>query len=175
MSNTANFDAGLTTILGIDPGYDRLGWAVAAHDQAQWQNINLGCITTDRSKSMTERYQQLESGLQKIIDQYQPTQAAVETLFFANNTTTALKVAEARGIILAVLMRNKITISQYNPMHIKETVTGNGRADKKAMKKMINLEFDLPPSEKKVLDDAIDALGAVLTHFILSKNKKFYA
>jgi crossover junction endodeoxyribonuclease RuvC len=84
-----------------------------------------------------------------------------------------MQVAESRGIILAALIRNKLPITQYNPMEIKETVTGNGRADKKAVEKMIRMEFKL--RDKKVLDDAIDALAVVLTHSIRSCNHKYYA
>ena len=168
-----SFNAVNCTILGIDPGYDRLGWAVASRNQDKWEKVELGCIITDRSKKMVERYQQIESELQKLIDQFKPTQTAIETLFFANNITTAMKVAEVRGIIIASLLRNNLPVNQYNPMKIKETVTGNGRADKKAIKKMVQLEFKL--QDTTVLDDALDALGIVLTHFILSKNARFYA
>jgi len=161
------------TILGIDPGFDRLGWAVAKRQGEQWSAVELGCIETNRQQSTTQRYQQLETDLQAVINKYQPTQTAVETLFFANNVTTAMRVSETRGIIIALLMRNQLLISQYNPMKIKEAVTGDGKADKKAVEKMVRIEFGL--TDKKVLDDAIDALAVVLTHQILSKNLKYYA
>jgi len=160
-------------ILGIDPGYDRLGWAVGQKTDAGWKNIQLGCIQTDRKLEIIERYQILESELQIIINQHKPSQAAIETVFFANNTTTALKIAEVRGLIIACLLRNEIAISQYNPVKIKEAVTGNGKADKKAVAKMIEMEFKL--SQHHQLDDAIDALAVLFTHQLYQRNRKFLA
>ncbi len=163
----------MTTILGIDPGYGRLGWAIGKKSGAGWDKLELGCIETSSNLDIYERYQQLEDKLQKVIDKYQPDEAAIETLFFSNNQKTAMQVAESRGIVIAALIRNKLAVTQYNPMEIKETVTGNGRADKKAVEKMIRMEFKL--RDKKVLDDAIDALAVVLTHSIRSRNNKYYA
>lgn len=163
----------MTTILGIDPGYGRLGWAVAHHNGTNWEQLTLGCIETSAQAQPLERYRQLEDELQAVIDEHKPKEAAVETLFFANNRKTAMKVAESRGIILATLIRNQLPVEQYNPMEIKETVTGYGNADKKAVEKMIRMEFNL--KKEKILDDALDALAVVLTHQIRSRNMKYYA
>lgn len=174
MKNLMNNSAYLEPLLlGIDPGYDRLGWAVAKKTDSGWENVHLGCIQTDRKLELIQRYQILEKELQKIIDRFKPTEAAIETLFFAKNTTTALKVAEVRGLIIACLLRNDIKIEQYNPVTIKEAVTGNGKADKKAIEKMINLEFKL--QKNKILDDAIDALAVLFTHQLYKRNAKFIA
>jgi len=160
-------------LLGIDPGYDRLGWAVAKRTNLGWKNVHLGCIQTDKRLNIIQRYQILEKELQKIINKYQPVEAGVETLFFAKNTTSALKVAEVRGLIIACLLRNNIKIEQYNPVKIKEAVTGSGKADKKAIAKMIHLEFKLDTGE--ILDDAIDALAVLFTHQLYNRNLKFIA
>ncbi len=163
----------MQTFLGIDPGYGRLGWAVGRYDGSSWQEIELDCIQTPKSADLFSRYQQLEEELQAVIDRYQPTQAAVETLFFSKNTKTAMQVSETRGIILACLIRNQLPVNQYNPNTIKQTVTGNGHADKKAVEKMIRMEFKL--RNEKIVDDAIDALAVVLTDSIQSRTRKFYA
>lgn len=160
-------------ILGIDPGYDRLGWAVAASTTAGWENIQLGCIQTNRQDKLIDRYKQLEKELQAIIDQYKPTQAGIETVYFANNTTTAMKIAEVRGIIIACLLRNNIQLEQYNPVKIKQAMTGNGKADKKAIEKMVKMEFKL--DDQPYLDDALDALAVLFTHHLYQRNKKFLA
>lgn len=160
-------------LLGIDPGYDRLGWAIAKKTQIGWENVHLGCIQTDRHLNIIQRYQVLEKELQKIIDKHRPVEAGIETLFFAKNTTSALKVAEVRGLIIACLLRNNIKIEQYNPVKIKEAVTGNGKADKKSVAKMINLEFKLDTNN--ILDDAIDALAVLFTHQLYNRNLKFIA
>lgn len=173
--NNKNYDQKSEIILGIDPGYDRLGWAIAIYSNNKYSQVKFGCIQTNRHQDIIQRYQQIEDDLQQLIDLHQPTQAAVETLFFANNVTTAMKVAETRGIILALLMRNKLDISQYNPMQIKEAVTGNGQADKKAVEKMVKMEFKFNDKKEKVIDDAIDALAVIFTHCLLKKNMKYYA
>ena len=168
-------NSGLTSpvILGIDPGYDRLGWAIAQKTEAGWEKVQLGCIQTERNLEIIDRYHVIEKELQKIIDQFKPSQAAIETIYFANNTTTALKIAEVRGLLIACLLRNQIEVFQYNPVKIKEAVTGNGKADKRAVAKMINLEFKL--KDKKVIDDTIDALAVLFTHQLYQRNMRFLA
>ncbi len=149
-------------ILGLDPGYDRLGWGMAQQINSSWQKVVYGCIETDRHQSLLARYQQLETDLSDLIIQYHPEEAALETLFFNHNQTTAMAVSEARGIILATLLHHHLPIAQYSPSQIKLTTTGYGRADKLAMEKMVRLEFKLPTD--KIRDDALDALAVVLTH-----------
>lgn len=156
-------------ILGIDPGYDRLGWAVgqiSKKGRGEPDIKDLGCIITSRKNTITQRYLTLDSELQKIIDEYRPQQLAIEGLFFSKNKTTALKVAEARGVILSCAARNKLEIFEYFPNQIKLAVTGNGRANKVAMEKMLRLQLILPikKKDKKIIDDAMDAVGVVLTH-----------
>jgi crossover junction endodeoxyribonuclease RuvC len=160
-------------IIGIDPGYDRMGWAVASPSETGWSRVKLGCIKTNPQESILKRYQQLDQELELIIRENQPTEAAVETIFFSKNTKTAIKVAEARGVILATLIRHHIKVFEYNPMSIKETVTGNGQADKLAVEKMIRLEFKI--SNQPYLDDALDALAAVLTHKVYQQNGRMLA
>lgn len=162
-----------TTILGIDPGYDRLGWAVATRYNDSWEQVNLGCIQTDRQQDVLLRYQDLTQQLTTLIDEFLPSQVAIETLFFANNTTTALKIAEVRGIVITLCLQRQIQISQYNPMTVKQAVTGNGKADKKAIAKIIELEFKL--TNQPQLDDASDALALVLTHYLYGRYQRVLA
>ncbi len=162
-----------STILGLDPGYGRLGWAVAKLNGSQLEPVDLGCIETSKDQELFDRYMLMEKKLQQVIEQHQPDQAAIENLYFFSNQKTAMKVSESRGIVIACLMKNRLKISQYTPLEIKETVTGYGRADKKAVEKMVRMEFSL--RNKKIIDDAIDALAVILTHKIRGKNLKYYA
>ena len=155
------------TILGIDPGYDRIGWAINKGLGSKPEGINFGCIQTNKEDSIFDRYQDIELQLQKIISQYKPDVLAIETLFFSKNKTTALKVSEARGVILSCCTRNKLNIYEYHPNQIKLTVTGNGQANKAAVEKMIRLQLDIP--SVKIIDDAIDAIGIAMTHAILKR------
>ena len=153
--------------LGIDPGYDRIGWAIGRGLGSKPAIIDFGCIQTDKKDHLFDRYQAIENQLQKIIKQYQPHDLAIETLFFSKNKKTALQVSEARGVILSCCTRNNLSISEYYPNQIKLTVTGNGQANKVAVEKMIRLQLDIP--NQKIIDDAIDAIGIVLTHAILKR------
>jgi len=153
--------------LGIDPGYDRIGWAIGEGFGSKPRIINFGCIQTNKKDTLFKRYQAIENELQEIIEKYQPHELAIETLFFSRNKTTALQVSEARGVILSCATRNSLNIFEYYPNQIKLTVTGNGQANKAAVEKMIRLQLDIPPV--KIIDDAIDAIGIVLTHAILKR------
>lgn len=120
-------------LIGIDPGYDRIGWGVGKLERGQLQILEFGCIETSKKASRLARYQQLDTALATVLEKYQPSEAGVETLFFSKNQTTAIQVAEARGVILSCLFRHQVEVAEYNPMSIKQTVTGSGRADKIAV------------------------------------------
>ncbi len=161
-----------TVVIGLDPGYDRLGWAVA-YWQQRLRVIDHGCITTNKKQSLAERYLDMLQQLESVLTTHKPQVAVIEALFFSKNQTTALKVAEARGVVLAALARNKLKIVEYSPNQVKLAVTGYGNADKVAMQKMIQLQVVLPdgPSalikkgeSKKILDDTFDAMGLALTY-----------
>jgi crossover junction endodeoxyribonuclease RuvC len=159
-------------IIGIDPGYDRLGWAVAQQLKSGWQIFGHGCITTDRQGEIEDRYQQILSELKDIVDQLQPQEAAIETLFWFKNQSTAMKVSEARGLIMATLLSAGLKISQYTPLQIKQAVTGYGRADKKAVEKMVRMELAIDQKgTEEILDDTFDALALLICHQAARKLK----
>lgn len=152
------------TILGIDPGFDRVGWAITRQNESTTTLIDCGCIVTDRKRTRFERYLQIEEQLTQIIEAFRPRAAGIEQLYAARNTTTVIPVAEARGIIIGCLLRADIQIHELNPSTIKFAVAGHGRADKAAMKKMVLLQLgSIAPSLRtkveKTLDDTIDAIG----------------
>jgi crossover junction endodeoxyribonuclease RuvC len=148
-------------IIAIDPGYDRLGWAVGRKIANQWQDLRFGCVQTDKSASLMQRYSQIIRELEEVMDAEQPTQAALESLFWFKNKTTALHVSEARGVALGVFLRHGLHIAEYTPLQIKQSLTGYGRADKKAVEKMVRSELLLPG---KIIDDTIDALAIMICH-----------
>lgn len=156
-------------VIGIDPGYDRLGWAIVKSTSgAQWTLIDCGCIQTSKTMSRFDRYKQLENHLSQVLAHFKPSKAGIEQLFSARNTTTVIPVAEARGIILSCLFRQNVEIVELNPGTIKSAVTGNGRADKVAMRKMIMMQLTniSPELRQKVdhsIDDTVDAIGAAVT------------
>lgn len=149
-------------ILGIDPGYDRLGWAVGATNGQHWTQLHYGCIETPKQTALFDRYKLLQEELSQIISQYQPEVAVIESLFFFKNQKTALKVSEARGVILSTCFTAGLQLHEFTPLQIKQAVTGYGRADKKSLEKMVRLQLNLP--KEKIIDDAIDALAVMMTY-----------
>ena len=151
-------------VLGIDPGFDRIGWAIGSGKTGQIILTTCDCIITQRSESLPQRYQYLSEELDKIIDQYQPTHLAIEQLYFARNTTTALQVSEARGVILSSAIRHQLSIAEYHPNTIKLAVTGVGNATKAQVEKMVRLQVKLP--QVKLIDDTIDAIAILMTDLL---------
>ncbi len=149
-------------ILGIDPGYDRLGWSVGFNNTNKLELINLGCIQTNKKDNIFSRYQQIQRELQAIITKYQPQELAIETLFFSSNKKTALRVSESRGVVIAVCLDHGLIVHEYSPNEIKLTVTGYGSANKQAVEKMVKMQ--ITTKFNKQLDDAIDAVAVAMTH-----------
>jgi crossover junction endodeoxyribonuclease RuvC len=166
-------DSKAITILGIDPGYDRLGWAILTSKGSKQTVLSYNCIQTDKKASIFSRYQQITSELTTVLETYQPQELAIENLYFSKNTTTALRVSEARGVIIGLCIKNNLTVFEYNPVTIKQTVTGHGQADKKAVEKMTLLQLGIK-NDQKVVDDAIDALAIALTHSVSRKTKNLF-
>lgn len=153
-------------ILGIDPGYDRLGWAVGELDGRKIKILSYGCITTDKKLSLFDRYKQIIDDLDQLTQKYSIDQLAIEQLYFSNNTSTAMDVSETRGVIIGHLLKSKAQVFEYHPNTIKLAVTGNGHADKKAVEKMVRLQLSI--GDEKIIDDTIDALAVLLTHVVSS-------
>lgn len=163
-------------IITIDPGYDRVGWAVGEVVGTKVKPLDFGCIETTRSLSLFKRYQEIIGALTELLDRYQPTEAAIETLFFSKNKSTAMDVSEARGIILGCFLQRGMKCYEYSPVSIKLAVTGHGQADKRAVEKMVQLQLPVQAmmSQKgKVLDDTMDALALLITHSVSRASYSF--
>lgn len=152
-------------ILGIDPGYERLGIAVLENQGLGVRNqkkIKLFFSETFRTSikdSHPQRLFQIQKEIERVIKKYKPDRLGIETLFFNKNVKTAIKVAEARGIILALAEKNKLKIFELSPQQIKIAVTGYGGADKTSMIKMIPLLVEIKKNTIE-FDDEFDAIGA---------------
>ena len=151
-------------ILGIDPGYGKLGWSVIEKNQ---QLVDFGVIETDSDLTISERLYIIHTKLIDIIRLHQPDCAAIEKLFFVNNITTGIDVAKTIGAVILTLRLHNISYSEYAPSQIKQAITGYGRADKEQMKFMIKSIFKL--KELPSPDDAADALAIAFCHSLKSK------
>ena len=151
-------------VLAIDPGYERLGIAVLEKIKRGKETlIHSECFTTKRAEPDTERLRQIGEKIRETIKKWKPEALAIETLFLHSNQKTAMRVAEARGIILYEAVRAGLTIAEYSPLQIKMAVTGYGRADKQQVSEMIPRLISLP---KKIrIDDELDAIAVGLTFF----------
>jgi crossover junction endodeoxyribonuclease RuvC len=148
-------------ILGIDPGYGRMGWGVIEGDKNGWKLVASGCLETKASTPFLKRLQELRNCLQHVIQTYKPDKAGVEQLFFAKNAKTAMDVGQARGVILVTLFDAGLPITEATPMQVKQSVVGYGKADKLQIQHMVALQLGL--KNKKMQDDMADALAIALT------------
>lgn len=155
-------------ILGIDPGYARVGWAVLTIHNSQLTINNCGCIETSKNTDSQERLVDVYRQICALIKKYKPDALAIEELFFTNNAKTAFKVGEARGVIVLAGAMQKIPVFSYMPLQIKIAVTGYGKADKSQVGKMIKAILKLKEMPK--LDDTVDAIAVALTHAFTNKN-----
>jgi crossover junction endodeoxyribonuclease RuvC len=149
-------------ILGIDPGTGILGFGVIDVDGRTVQMVDAGVIRTPVKEDDAVRLLTIYEELTDIIAANNPTIISVEKLFFARNVTTAMTVAQARGVVLLCAKQADMTIFEYTPMQIKQAVTGYGKADKKQMQEMVRVLLKLKEVPRP--DDCADALAAALTH-----------
>lgn len=144
-------------ILGLDPGYARLGYGIIKNEGPEWRAIAFGCLETQKDTAPEKRLLFLNQELKKIIKKYQPAKIAVEKLFFLKNSKTALGVGEARGIILLAAAEAKTPVLEVTPLQVKNSLTGYGLADKKQVQTMVKNIFKLKQIPQP--DDAADALA----------------
>lgn len=159
--------------LGIDPGTAIVGYGLVRELQdGAYQAVAYGVIRTPAHTPMPERLELIHAELSRLIQQYQPERAAVEEMFFARNVTTALTVAQGRGVILLSLQQAHLPIFEYKPNTVKQTITGYGGADKHQMQEMVRLLLNLESIPKP--DDAADALAIALTDLQFSRYSSGY-
>jgi crossover junction endodeoxyribonuclease RuvC len=149
-------------ILGIDPGTGILGFGVIEVQGRTPLLVDAGVIRTPVKEDDAVRLQTIYEELTDIITNSRPTIMSVEKLFFARNVTTAMTVAQARGVVLLCGKQAGMDIFEYTPMQIKQSITGYGKADKKQMQEMVRVLLKMQEVPKP--DDCADALAAALTH-----------
>ncbi len=149
-------------ILGIDPGTGILGFGVIEVQKGQSKLVDGGVIRTPVKEDDAIRLQTIFDEISDIIASTRPQEMAVEKLYFAQNVTTAMTVAQARGVVLLAGQQAGLKIFEYTPLQIKQALTGYGRADKKQIQEMVRVILKLDEVPKP--DDCADALACALTH-----------
>lgn len=147
-------------ILGIDPGIRRCGWGAISYRNRKPTVISFGFVETLKSRSRAECLRDIYENLSKIFAHIKPDLVAVEELFFAKNQTTAMSVAEARGVVLLLAAQHRIPVEAISPGTVKMAVSGYGRAGKVQVTKMVRLLLGI--KEKFKFDDVADALAVAI-------------
>lgn len=151
--------------VGIDVGTAITGWSVIEKNPKQPSKMRIngyGAIKTKANQPMPLRLQIIYEELQKIIDEYKPTQMAVEDLFFFKNQKTVIKVGQARGVIIVAGVNAGLEVFDYTPLQVKQAVTGYGRATKKQIQQMVKAILNLKEIPKP--DDVADAIAVAICH-----------
>jgi crossover junction endodeoxyribonuclease RuvC len=154
-------------ILGIDPGTGILGFGVIESSSNKAQLVDAGVIRTLAKEDDATRLHTIYEELMDIITESKPQVMSVEKLFFAKNVTTAMTVAQARGVVLLCGQMAGMTIFEYTPLQIKQALTGYGRADKKQMQEMVRVILNMKEVPKP--DDCADALAAAICHAMTTR------
>lgn len=146
-------------ILGLDPGLARTGFGAIDTERSN-PYLRCGCLTTPSDQGSAERLQSIGQDLTTLIAEIKPHLAVVETVFFGNNSKTAMLTAETRGVLLYVLRENKVPVHSLTPLQIKSRLTGYGQADKHQVQHLVTRRLNLTTTPQP--DDAADALAAAL-------------
>ncbi len=149
-------------IMGVDPGFARVGWAIIEHKASRIMPKAYGCIETEKTETLQNRLMIMHSAIQTLIKRFSPDCMSVEELYFATNAKTAINVGQARGVILLAAAQRNVPVVSYSPLTVKRTICGDGKADKSQIGRMVTKILKLKEIPKP--DDTADALAIALTH-----------
>ncbi len=149
-------------ILGIDPGYAIVGFGIVSSEKGRQTAIQCGAINTPAGIPLPKRLLQIGDDLELLLHRFHPDAVAIEKLYFGNNVTTGIGVAQARGVILMTVERAGIPIFEYDPSQVKQAVVGYGKAEKRQVMDMTRRILHLKALPRP--DDAADALAIALCH-----------
>ncbi len=149
-------------ILGIDPGYGITGFGLVEADRSRFSLLRCGAITTPAGMDFPARLEIIYQDMVQLLEATKPDAAAIEELFFGQNVTTGIGVAQSRGVILLALRQAGLPIFSYKPMQVKQAVVGYGNATKHQVQDMTKRLLRLQALPKP--DDAADAIAIALCH-----------
>ncbi len=149
-------------ILGIDPGYGLIGYGVIEKLPTGLRVLDYGAISTPKDKTLNERLEIIYDSIKLLIDKFKPDDLAIEKLYWGRNITTAIPVAEARGVILLAAQQSKVAIYEYTPLQVKSALVGTAKADKHQVQFMVKTILKLQKIPRP--DDAADAIAMAMCH-----------
>lgn len=157
----------MTIVLGVDPGLAATGYGVIQGEGPRIRHVTHGTIRTSAGDAMGQRLLRLHDELAQVIDRYRPEGAGIETVYFSKNSSSAIPVAQARGVILYTLAERGVPFAEYTPSELKLAIVGRGKAEKIQIQQSLRMLFNLP--ELPAPDHAADALAAALCHLNTSR------
>ena len=149
-------------ILGIDPGYGITGFGIIEADRGQTRLVQCGAITTPAGMDFSARLEIIYEDMRQLLQTAKPDAVAIEELFFGQNVTTGIGVAQSRGVILLAIRQAGLEVTSYKPMQVKQAVVGYGNATKHQVQDMTRRLLGLSAMPKP--DDAADAIAIALCH-----------
>ena len=149
-------------VMGIDPGTATTGYGLVQEDAGYLECAGLGVVTTPAGEPREVRLESIYRDLATVLQQYQPTTAAVEKLFFHRNITSAMAVGQGRGVALLAVSHCGLRAAEYTPLQVKQAVTGYGQASKLQVQHMVRTLLNLEAIPRP--DDAADALAVAICH-----------
>jgi len=147
-------------IIGIDPGTATTGYSILKKEGSKMGLLDYGCILTKPDFSDQERLNIIAKDIDTLAKKWKPEYASIEKIYFQKNVKTAITVAQARGVIIQKLTENKVNITEYTPLEIKNSVCGYGKADKKMVQTMVKKILKLKKTPTP--DDAADAIAGAI-------------
>lgn len=149
-------------IMGIDPGLATIGFGLVLKNGDKYRALEYGAVTTAPKQMIEKRLDDIFNDMMELLERYKPDCIAIEELFFNSNTTTAIDVAMARGVILLAAYKCGVDVYEYTPLEVKSSVVGYGRAEKQQVQYMVRLMLNLKETPRP--DDVADALALALCH-----------
>ena len=149
-------------VMGIDPGYAIVGYGLVNYDRNRFTPVRFGAVTTKAGVEFSARLNTIYEDISAIMREFKPEALSIEKLFFNTNTTTAIDVAQARGVILLAARKNNIPVFEYTPLQVKQAVTGYGKAEKPQVMELTRRLLGLEKTPKP--DDTADALAMAICH-----------
>ena len=147
-------------IIGLDPGLASTGWGIVDYEKSRIKYVAHGCMETEAAVPRAERLFYIYREIDNVLDTYSPTESAIETLYFGKNVSSAISVAEARGVLSLAMAERNLPLTECTPNQIKQAVVGVTKAAKGQVQEMVALILGLPVIPKP--DHAADALGAAI-------------
>jgi len=150
-------------VLGIDPGSRTLGWGIVEGVGRKYRGIAFGTVKSSPRQRFSKRLLNIYQGIEEVIQQFEPDTLSIEEVFYAHNVKVALKLGQVRGAVLVLGEKSGLSIAEYSPRLIKQTVVGYGNAEKHQVQEMVKILLKL--EKVPAPHDAADALAIAICHF----------